>query len=69
MNEHGPLPDPNTNDPRPPVTAAEEEVLVADPRAELTPAQIVERKLVALLNSAPLPMSRLQSGNSRRPIH
>jgi len=47
----------------------EEEVLVMDPRAGLTPAQVVERKLVALLNSVPLPMSRMETTGPRRPGH
>jgi len=34
-----------------------EESLVLDPRASLTPAQMVDRKLIALLRSAALPIS------------
>src|SRR5262249_2045321 len=37
-----------------------EETLVADPRAGLSPAQMVERKLVGGLKSAPLFVSHLQ---------
>jgi hypothetical protein len=62
----------NTNDHRPllAITAAsEEEVLVVDSRAGLTPAQVVERKLVALLNSTPLPMSQMETTVPRRPVH
>jgi hypothetical protein len=40
---------------------ATEEALVADPRAELTPAQMVERKLASLLNARPLPVSQLRT--------
>jgi hypothetical protein len=40
--------------------AAVEEVLVTDARSGLTPADMVEQKLVSLLQSAPLPLSRLQ---------
>jgi hypothetical protein len=36
-----------------------EEVLVADARAGLTPSQMVERKLAALLKSQPLPVSHM----------
>jgi hypothetical protein len=38
-----------------------EEDLVADARASLTPAQMVERKLVFLLKSTPLPVSQLMT--------
>jgi hypothetical protein len=34
-----------------------EETLVADPRWEMTPSQLVERKLVTLLGSTPQPVS------------
>jgi hypothetical protein len=44
-----------------------EEALVSDARAGLTPAQMVERKLVDMLRSTPLPLSRLQAGVARRP--
>jgi len=40
----------------------QEEALVADSRASLTPAQMVERKLVSLLKSNPLPVSHLKTG-------
>jgi hypothetical protein len=43
--------------------AAEEEALVADARAGLTPAQMVERKLGVLLKSNPLPVSHLMTGS------
>jgi hypothetical protein len=39
-----------------------EEDLVTDVRASLTPAQMVERKLVSLLKSNPLPVSHLMTG-------
>ena len=48
--------------------AQPEETLVTDPRARLTPAQMVERKLVALLQSVPLPISRLEKAGPRRPM-
>jgi hypothetical protein len=38
-----------------------EEDLVADARAGLTPAQMVERKLVFLLKSTPVPVSQLMA--------
>ncbi len=36
-----------------------EEVLVVDARAHLTPAQVVERKLMSLLEGRPLPFSQM----------
>jgi hypothetical protein len=36
-----------------------EETLAVDPRAELTPSQMVERKLFALLASNAVPASRM----------
>ncbi len=42
--------------------APAEERLVADDRAGLTPSQMVERKLVGLLKSTPLPVSQLNTG-------
>jgi hypothetical protein len=47
---------------------ATEEVMVADVRAGLTPAQMVERKLASLLKATPLPMSRLQASSTRRAL-
>jgi hypothetical protein len=38
-----------------------EEALIADARAGLTPAQMVEHKLASLLKSAPLPVSHLMT--------
>jgi hypothetical protein len=40
--------------------ATSEEALITDTRAGLTPAQMVERKLVLLLKSNPLPVSHVQ---------
>jgi hypothetical protein len=51
-----------------PDPAVTEEVMVADVRAGLTPAQMVERKLVSLLKATPLPMSRLQTTSARRAL-
>jgi hypothetical protein len=45
--------------------AAPEEVLVSDARGALTPAEMVERKLAALLQSTALPVSRFQAGPRR----
>jgi hypothetical protein len=47
-----------------PALAAAEEDLVADVRASLTPAQMVERKLVSLLKSNPMPVSHLMTGKA-----
>lgn len=51
----------------PPVPPATEEALVADPRAALTPAQMVERKLASLLNTRPLPVSHLRTERRTSP--
>ena len=45
-----------------------EESLVHDARAGLTPAQMVEQKLVSLLQSAQLPLSRMEGSGPRRPF-
>jgi hypothetical protein len=44
-----------------------EEVLVPDDRALLTPAQMVERKLVSMLETTPVLVSHLQDSVKRRP--
>jgi hypothetical protein len=56
--------------PQPPESAAviSEEALVTDARAGLTPAQMVERKLASVLQSAPLPVSQLQTVGPRRTL-
>jgi hypothetical protein len=41
--------------------APDEETLVADPRGEMTPAQLVERKLVTLLRAGALPVSMVHT--------
>ncbi len=41
-----------------------EELLVADPRGSLSPAQMVEEKLVCLLRGRMLPLSHMQSANA-----
>lgn len=46
-----------------------EEALVADPRARLTPAQMVERKLASLLKSQPLPVSYLMTAQRTSRSH
>jgi hypothetical protein len=53
---------PNTQAPQEhrPLPRAEEEALVNDPRAGLRPAQLLERKLVSLLQSGVLPLSQLR---------
>jgi hypothetical protein len=45
-----------------PAADGTEESLVEDVRAGLTPSQMVERKLVSLLKSSPLPVSHLMAG-------
>jgi hypothetical protein len=44
-----------------PAPASAEEDLVADARAGVTPAEMVERKLASLLKSQPLPVSQLKT--------
>ena len=51
-----------------PTLPPSEDTLVTDARAGLTPAQLVERKLVSLMPSAPLPVSRLRATAVRRPV-
>jgi len=46
---------------------ATDEALVRDLRGSMTPAQMVENKLVSLLKATPLPMSRLQARPVERP--
>lgn len=58
---------PNTDD-KENATTGREEVMVADVRAGLTPAQMVERRLASLLKATPLPLSRLQTTTPRRPL-
>ena len=48
-------------------SATSDESLVNDVRAGVTPAQIVERKLFSMLNSTPLPTSRLMATRVPRP--
>jgi hypothetical protein len=43
----------------PPRTQPADETLVPDPRSGVTPAEFVERKLVAMLRGAPLPVSQI----------
>jgi hypothetical protein len=51
-----------------PDPATPQETLVCDARAGLTPAQMVERKLVALLRRTHLPASHLQVSRMRRAL-
>jgi hypothetical protein len=44
------------------------ERLVNDARAGLTPSQLVERKLIAMLRSTILPTSHLQVSRARRAL-
>jgi len=43
-----------------------EEALVADARAGLTPAQMVERRLMGMLRTVPLPVSQIMTRPGRR---
>ncbi|HEY7155557.1 MAG TPA: hypothetical protein VH575_16460 [Gemmataceae bacterium] len=45
-----------------------QEALVHDARAGLTPAQMVERKLVAVLRGTVLPASHLRGSRTRRAL-
>lgn len=42
------------------VARAEEETLIADDRAELSPSQMVEQKLMNMLKASPLLVSQIQ---------
>jgi hypothetical protein len=42
------------------------ETLVVDSRAQLRPAEMVERKLMAMLRGVPLPVSQLSTSFRRR---
>ncbi|MBY0523379.1 MAG: hypothetical protein K2R98_08265 [Gemmataceae bacterium] len=44
------------------------EVLVNDARSGLTPAQMVEQKLVSLLRTTPLPVSQLHGARATRSL-
>jgi hypothetical protein len=46
-----------------PTAEVPEESLIADARAGLTPAQMVERKLVSLLRTNPLLVSQVMAGS------
>ena len=52
---------PSSGGPRPPAPEEAEEVLVADARAGLTPADQVERKLVRGLRGAPVGISHMHT--------
>jgi hypothetical protein len=56
-NERQPIHEPTPKD----------ETLVPDTRARLTPAQMVEHKLLSLMKTAPLLVSRLQTVRQRGP--
>ena len=45
-----------------------QEKLVSDARAGLTPSQLVERRLISLLQSTILPASQLQVSRARRAL-
>lgn len=56
---------------RPPMrrtVSVPQEKLVSDARAGLTPSQLVERKLISLLQSTILPASQLQVSRARRAL-
>ncbi len=57
-----------SNPPTRPDGAIADEVLVTDTPAGQTPAQMVERKLVALLQDAPMPLSMRHTGTPRRAL-
>jgi hypothetical protein len=51
---------------RVPATPIVDEVLIADARAALRPAEMVERKLLSLLRSVPMPVSMLAGAFRKR---
>lgn len=60
MNNVQPLSDAIHNTPDAPELWQEEETLVADVRAELSPSQMVEQKLIHRLKESPLLLSQVQ---------
>lgn len=50
-----------------PLIRSDEEMLVADDRATLTPSQMVEQKLIGMLKSSPLLVSQVQRRLTRSP--
>jgi hypothetical protein len=57
----GPVPVPEK------AASPDEEVLIPDARANMTPAEAVEQNLVAILESCPVLVSNLQHDVRRRP--
>jgi hypothetical protein len=51
----------------PGTTAKDEEMLVPDARGQLTPAQVVEHRLAAMMDTCPVLVSHLQDSVKRRP--
>jgi hypothetical protein len=43
-----------------------QETLVVDARAQLRPAEMVERKLMSILRAVPLPVSHVSASHRRR---
>lgn len=60
MNNTQPIPDARRNTPEALEPWQEEETLVADVRAELSPSQMVEQKLIHRLKESPLLLSQVQ---------
>lgn len=60
MNQH-PLNNRRISSPALPEVVSSEDSLVTDARAGLTPAQMVDRKLVSLLRNTPVPVSQLHT--------
>jgi hypothetical protein len=50
-----------------PTVGKDEEMLVPDERGQLTPAQMVENKLVAMMESSSMLVSHLQASVRQRP--
>ena len=59
---------PTQDAPPRPLSTSPQETLVNDARAGLTPSQMVERKLVAMLRGTILPASHLQVSRMRRTL-
>jgi len=53
---------------RPIQARVNEESIVTDSRAGVTPSQMVERKLIGLLRGTPLPVSQLLTAVRRRSV-
>ena len=67
MERQGPLTAQLLSPPGEAGRTASDETLITDARAGVSPAQMVERKLLSLIGDGQLPVSWLQTARLRRP--